>query len=115
MLWKGTESDCLGSKCGWRPGTSYRFYIKHCPSTGFIHVKVYEENTLLHDTGDILDTSSKSLNGGRIGVWCNSQEKITWSFLRYRCLEGCDTTTTTTTAATTTTVMTTTNTATATS
>ena len=68
---------------GWRAGTSYRFNIKHCPSTGLIHVKLYEENTLLHDI-DISDTSSRGLNGGRVGVWCNSQEKITWSFLRYR-------------------------------
>ena len=91
MLWK---SDSLSNYLpniiiififvlpgGWRAGVPIRFHIRHCPSTGLIRVRLYESNTLIQDTGDIFDMSSKSLKGGRIGVWCNSQEKITWSFL----------------------------------
>ena len=31
------------------------------------------------DTGDIRDNSEERLKGGRLGVYCDSQEDITWS------------------------------------
>ena len=36
------------------------------------------------DTGDIRDSSEERLKGGRLGVYCDSQEDITWSALSYR-------------------------------
>ena len=62
--------------------TSYQYNITHQPSTGLLRVKLYEGTTLIHDTGDIIE--SDPIKGGRIGVWCNSQEMVSWSTLIYR-------------------------------
>ena len=51
-----------------------------------INVKVWEEGTLIIDTEDIFDNTEDSLKGGRLGVYCDSQEDIIWSALSYRCL-----------------------------
>ena len=39
---------------------------------------------MIEDSGDIFDNGPESLKGGRLGVYCDSQEKITWSALSYR-------------------------------
>ena len=36
------------------------------------------------DTGDISDSNPDRLMGGKLGVYCDSQQEITWSALRYR-------------------------------
>ena len=36
------------------------------------------------DSGDIIDNGEKSLKGGRVGVYVDSQEGVTWSALSYR-------------------------------
>jgi len=81
VLWKDASS--LG---GWNYDTSYRFHITHLPDQGIIRLKLYEGATLLHDSGDIIDNGEKALRGGRMGVFCYSQQDITWSALSYRCL-----------------------------
>ena len=63
---------------------AYRYQIIHKPDQDLIHVKLWEEGTLLLDTGDVIDSSKESLRGGRLGVFCMSQEDITWSALSYR-------------------------------
>ena len=70
---------------GWNYDTSYRFQITHLPDEGIIRLKLYEGATLLHDTGDIIDNGEEALRGGRMGVFCYSQQDITWSALSYRC------------------------------
>lgn len=45
-------------------------------------VKLYEGPQLVADSGVIIDTS---MRGGRLGVFCFSQENIIWSNLQYRC------------------------------
>lgn len=45
-------------------------------------VKLYEGPQLVADSGVIVDTS---MRGGRLGVFCFSQENIIWSNLQYRC------------------------------
>ncbi|CAB1320863.1 unnamed protein product, partial [Coregonus sp. 'balchen'] len=45
---------------GWRDKTSYRWHLSHRPQVGYIR-------------------------GGRLGVFCFSQEQIIWSNLGYRC------------------------------
>ncbi|XP_072132003.1 thrombospondin-3-like [Mobula birostris] len=45
-------------------------------------VKLYEGPNLVADSGVTIDTT---MRGGRLGVFCFSQENIIWSNLRYRC------------------------------
>lgn len=41
---------------------------------------------MIADSGVVIDTS---MRGGRLGVFCFSQENIIWSNLRYRCNGEC--------------------------
>ena len=70
---------------GWKHDHAYKYHIQHRPSQDLIHVKLWEEGALLFDTGDVYDnvTTSGSLRGGKLGVFCMSQENITWSALSY--------------------------------
>jgi len=71
---------------GWNSKTSYRFTIIHLPEQGLIRLKLYEGSTLVVDSGNIIDTGADRLSGGKLGVYCDSQQDISWSALRYRCL-----------------------------
>ena len=81
---KGSLYCRILSTGGWSEGHAYRFQILHKPTLDLIHVKLWEEGTLLLDTGDVFDSSNSTLRGGRLGVFCMSQEDITWSALSYR-------------------------------
>lgn len=76
LLWK----DPLD--IGWKDRTSYRWELHHRPTVGYIRLKMYEGQRLAADSGRIMDDSIK---GGRLGVFCFSQEKIIWSNLEYKC------------------------------
>ena len=39
---------------------------------------------MIADSGDIVDDGPESLRGGRLGVYCDSQEQITFSALSYK-------------------------------
>ena len=69
---------------GWKEGHSYRFKLIHRPKVGLIRLQLWEGDTKIADSGDILDDGPESLRGGRLGVYCDSQEQITWSALSYR-------------------------------
>lgn len=58
--------------------------MAQCPmeTTLLDRVKLYEGPQLVADSGVIIDTS---MRGGRLGVFCFSQENIIWSNLQYRC------------------------------
>ena len=71
---------------GWDHNIAYRFDILHNPDENLIRVKIWEGEALVVDTGDIRDEGGASLKGGRLGVYCDSQEDITWSALSYRCV-----------------------------
>lgn len=45
-------------------------------------VRFYEGSELVADSNVVLDTT---MRGGRLGVFCFSQENIIWANLRYRC------------------------------
>ena len=69
---------------GWNARTSYRFNILHLPEQGLIRLRLYEGATLVLDSGNIIDTGADRLSSGKLGVYCDSQENISWSALRYR-------------------------------
>ncbi|XP_050766353.1 cartilage oligomeric matrix protein [Gymnogyps californianus] len=76
LLWKDPRNS------GWKDKTSYRWFLQHRPQVGYIRARFYEGSEVVADTGVVLDTT---MRGGRLGVFCFSQENIIWSNLRYRC------------------------------
>ncbi|XP_069506231.1 thrombospondin-3 [Ambystoma mexicanum] len=76
LLWKDPRN------VGWKDKTSYRWQLMHRPQVGYIRVKLYEGPVLVADSGVVIDSS---MRGGRLGVFCFSQENIIWSNLQYRC------------------------------
>ncbi|XP_078143167.1 thrombospondin-3a [Centroberyx gerrardi] len=76
LLWQDPRN------VGWKDKTSYRWHLSHRPQVGYIRVKLYEGTDMVADSGVVIDTT---MRGGRLGVFCFSQENIIWSNLRYRC------------------------------
>ncbi|CAK6970528.1 thrombospondin-4a [Scomber scombrus] len=76
LLWKDPRN------VGWKDKVSYRWFLQHRPQVGYIRARFYEGPNLVADTDVIIDTS---MRGGRLGVFCFSQENIIWSNLKYRC------------------------------
>ncbi|XP_069034085.1 thrombospondin-4a [Embiotoca jacksoni] len=76
LLWKDPRN------VGWKDKVSYRWFLQHRPQVGYIRARFYEGSNLVADTGVTIDTS---MRGGRLGVFCFSQENIIWSNLKYRC------------------------------
>ncbi|XP_046724647.1 thrombospondin-4-B [Silurus meridionalis] len=76
LLWKDPRN------VGWKDKVSYRWYLQHRPQVGYIRVRFYEGTKLVADSGVTIDTT---MRGGRLGVFCFSQENIIWSNLKYRC------------------------------
>ncbi|XP_028851317.1 thrombospondin-4a [Denticeps clupeoides] len=76
LLWKDPRN------VGWKDKASYRWNLLHRPQVGYIRVRFYEGTEVVADSGVIIDTS---MRGGRLGVFCFSQENIIWSNLKYRC------------------------------
>ena len=84
MLWSADYS----SAAGWREGHSYRFKLIHRPLVGLIRLQLWEGDVMIADSGVIIDDGQNSLKGGRLGVYCDSQEQITWSALNYKYLRS---------------------------
>ena len=78
VLWEDED------KIGWRDFTAYRWVLRHRPSEGLIRVQIFEGETKIIDSGNVIDTT---LQGGRLGVLDFSQENVIWSNLNYRCNE----------------------------
>lgn len=54
--------------------------LKHC-----FRLRIFEGENMVADSGNLFDST---LKGGRLGVFCFSQEAIIWSDLVYRCNEA---------------------------
>ncbi|XP_030076037.1 cartilage oligomeric matrix protein isoform X2 [Microcaecilia unicolor] len=76
LLWKDPRN------VGWKDKTSYRWFLQHRPQVGYIRVRFFDGPKVVADSGVILDTT---MRGGRLGVFCFSQENIIWANLKYRC------------------------------
>ncbi|XP_011869679.1 PREDICTED: cartilage oligomeric matrix protein isoform X3 [Vollenhovia emeryi] len=78
VLWKDPR------KFGWQPRVSYRWHLLHRPKIGLIRFWLYQGTQLVTDSGNVFDST---LQGGKLGVYCFSQEMITWSDLMYKCTD----------------------------
>ncbi|GFU48841.1 thrombospondin-4 [Trichonephila clavipes] len=76
LLWKDPRN------VGWKEKVAYRWLLLHRPQIGLIRLRIFEGENMVADSGNIFDSR---LKGGRLGVFCFSQESIIWSDLVYRC------------------------------
>ncbi|GBO10042.1 Thrombospondin-4, partial [Araneus ventricosus] len=79
LLWRDPKN------AGWREKVAYRWLLLHRPKIGLIRLRIFEGENMVADSGNIFDSQ---LKGGRLGVFCFSQEAIIWSDLVYRCNEA---------------------------
>ena len=79
LLWKDPRN------VGWREKVAYRWLLLHRPLIGLIRLRIFEKEKLVADSGNVFDGT---LKGGRLGVFCFSQEGVIWSDLVYRCNEA---------------------------
>lgn len=79
LLWKDPRN------LGWKSHVAYRWELIHRPLCGLMRMKFYEGEEMVADTGFIIDAT---LRGGRLGVYCFSQEDVIWSDVVYRCNEA---------------------------
>ncbi|XP_037794199.1 cartilage oligomeric matrix protein-like [Penaeus monodon] len=77
LLWKDNS-------IGWAPNVAYRWQLHHRPRIGVIRFYLYRGDSQLIDSKNIYDTT---LQGGRLGLFCFSQEKIIWSNIKYTCTD----------------------------
>ncbi|CAN7994495.1 unnamed protein product, partial [Ixodes pacificus] len=79
LLWRDPRN------VGWKEKVAYRWLLLHRPALGLVRLRIFEGDQLVADSGNVYDST---LQGGRLGVFCFSQEAIIWSDLVYRCNEA---------------------------
>jgi len=70
---------------GWQSKVAYRWLLIHRPKIGLIRLRIFKGQKVVADSGNKFDDTLKG--GGRLGVFCFSQEQLIWSDLAYSCQE----------------------------
>lgn len=78
LLWQDPDLQ------GWEPNKSYRWYLTHRPSTGYISLQIYRGTSLMVDSGSVHDST---IRGGRVGVFQFGEFPVIWAYLKVDCLE----------------------------
>ncbi|XP_053385183.1 uncharacterized protein LOC123535929 [Mercenaria mercenaria] len=78
MIWQDPDMN------GWEPETSYRWYLTHKPTIGYISLQIYQGTSLVCDSGDLYDST---ITGGRVGVFQFGEFPVIWSDLKVNCLD----------------------------
>ncbi|CAM1298976.1 COMP (predicted) [Pycnogonum litorale] len=79
LLWRDPRN------VGWKEKTAYRWSLLHRPHIGLVRLRIFEGDRMVADSKNIYDGS---LQGGRLGVFCFSQEAVIWSDLVYKCKDA---------------------------
>jgi len=61
---------------------AYRWLLIHRPKIGLIRLRIFKGQEVVADSGNVIENT---LKGGRLGVFCFSQEDLIWSDLSYNC------------------------------
>ena len=80
----------------WKIRTSTKWALNHKISTNEINLRMYEGGKeIIHAHVQVyihllnyfrqLSYQVPNLNGGRLGVFCMSQERVTWSAMNFAC------------------------------
>jgi len=78
LLWEDPEQQ------GWESEVAYRWLLIHRPKIGLIRLRIFKGQEVVADSGNVIENT---LKGGRLGVFCFSQEQLIWSDLAYNCRE----------------------------
>merc|ERR1719228_83570 len=65
------------SQSGWQSKVAYRWLLIHRPKIGLIRLRIFKGRQVVADSGNQFDNTLKG--GGRLGVFCFSQEQLIWS------------------------------------
>jgi len=76
LLWEDPEQQ------GWESEVAYRWLLIHRPKIGLIRLRIFKGQEVVADSGNVIENT---LKGGRLGVFCFSQEDLIWSDLSYNC------------------------------
>ena len=77
ILWKDDENR------GWQPNKKYNWKLQHRPASGSLKLELFEESTLLFDTGKLM--TNGTTNEGKLGVFTSTQPKTFWYDMFYEC------------------------------
>jgi hypothetical protein len=67
---------------GWTSMVPYKWEVYHRPAISLLRMRIFKGPTLVADSGNIYNSDIK---GGRLGVYCFSQESVIWTSIGYAC------------------------------
>jgi hypothetical protein len=79
ILWKDSTHH------GWLSNKEYTWRLKARPTTGTVKLEIFEDSSLLFDTGVVSTNSTSAASSGRLGIFTYSQPNTFWYNMSYEC------------------------------